>query len=177
MTWSAPSDRTSSAFLPLHTPVTCAPSALAICTANVPTPPDAPLTRTLCPGWTFARSRSPCRAVTAAMGAAAACSNVRLAGFRATARSCGTVRYSANAPALPPKTSSPGLNRVTFLPTDSTVPAKSTPRLAPQVVPVERVDGRRANPHQELVVPGNRLLDLLEAKDVRRAVLVPHHRS
>ena len=26
-------------------------SALAICTANVPTPPEAPLMRTLCPGW------------------------------------------------------------------------------------------------------------------------------
>src|SRR6266511_2730038 len=43
MTASAPIDRTRSAFLVLHTPVTWAPSALAIWTANVPTPPDAPV--------------------------------------------------------------------------------------------------------------------------------------
>ena len=35
-----------STFLVLHTAVTFAPSALASWTANVPTPPDAPLTRT-----------------------------------------------------------------------------------------------------------------------------------
>jgi hypothetical protein len=34
----------------LHTPVTSAPKDLAICTANVPTPPDAPMISTLCPG-------------------------------------------------------------------------------------------------------------------------------
>jgi hypothetical protein len=37
------------AFLVLQTAVTSAPSALAICTANVPTPPDAPSIRTLRP--------------------------------------------------------------------------------------------------------------------------------
>lgn len=53
---------------------------LPICTANVPTPPAAPLTRTFCP----ARSlplRKLCSAVNAAMAAAAACSNVMFAGF------------------------------------------------------------------------------------------------
>ena len=49
MTWSAPSERTRSTLLVLHTPVTSAPSALAICTANVPTPPDAPMISTLLP--------------------------------------------------------------------------------------------------------------------------------
>src|SRR6266542_2339889 len=39
MTRSAPIDRTISTFLVLHTPVTSAPNDLAICTANVPTPP------------------------------------------------------------------------------------------------------------------------------------------
>ena len=52
MTWSAPSDRTVSRFLVLQTPVTFAPNDFAICTANVPTPPDAPLINTLCPGFT-----------------------------------------------------------------------------------------------------------------------------
>src|SRR2546423_869292 len=35
--------------------------------------------------------------------------------------------YSARHPAFTPKTSSPGLNSTTFLPTASTVPAKSDP--------------------------------------------------
>src|SRR5712691_2459280 len=46
MTWSAPSDRTSSTLRVPHTPVTSAPSNLAIWTAMVPTPPEAPLIRT-----------------------------------------------------------------------------------------------------------------------------------
>src|SRR5580692_776541 len=37
--------RTMSTFLVLHTPVTSVPNDLAICTANVPTPPAAPLMR------------------------------------------------------------------------------------------------------------------------------------
>src|SRR5207244_8246856 len=41
MTCFAPMDRTISTFLVLHTPVTSAPNDLAICTANMPTPPDA----------------------------------------------------------------------------------------------------------------------------------------
>src|SRR5437773_11869741 len=47
---SAPIARTMSTFLVLQTAVTCAPNAFAICTANVPTPPVAPLIRTRCPG-------------------------------------------------------------------------------------------------------------------------------
>ncbi len=49
---SAPIDRAVSTFLVLHTAVTPAPNDLAVWTANVPTPPDAPSTRTLWPGWT-----------------------------------------------------------------------------------------------------------------------------
>ena len=47
---SAPIDRTRSTFDVLHTPVTCAPNALASCTANEPTPPAAPMIKTFCPG-------------------------------------------------------------------------------------------------------------------------------
>src|ERR1035438_10743766 len=43
-------ERTRSKFLVLQTPVTSVPKDLAICTAKVPTPPDAPLIRTFCPG-------------------------------------------------------------------------------------------------------------------------------
>ena len=68
----------------LHTPVTSAPNALAICTANVPTPPDAPMISTCCPGCTFAWSRTACSAVSAETGTAAACSKDRLAGLGAS---------------------------------------------------------------------------------------------
>ena len=97
MTWSAPIERTRSTFAVLHTPVTSAPKALASCTANVPTPPDAPMIRTFCPGWTWPVSRSACRAVGAEMGTAAACSKVRFAGLGASLSSRARA-YSAKAP-------------------------------------------------------------------------------
>ena len=50
MTWSAPIDLTSSILLVLHTPVTCAPNDLAICTAKLPTPPAAPTGLAATPG-------------------------------------------------------------------------------------------------------------------------------
>src|SRR5512141_1347865 len=50
MTRSAPSERDCSTFRALHTAVTSAPKTLASCTAKVPTPPDAPFTRTRSPG-------------------------------------------------------------------------------------------------------------------------------
>ena len=110
----------------LHTAVTSAPSAFAICTANVPTPPAAPLTRTCCPGSRRPWSRSAWRAVQPAMGTAAACSKVTSGGF--TAKSSSVPRtYSAKAPPLEPNTSSPGRSCVTLAPTSSTRPATSRP--------------------------------------------------
>src|SRR5271170_7019947 len=109
MTRSAPMDRTRSAFLVLHTPVTSAPNDLAICTANVPTPPAAPLIRTFRPGRILPLSRRPCKAVSAAIGAQAACSNVTLSGFTASADFMTLAdpqvhAYSAKAPRHVPKT-------------------------------------------------------------------------
>jgi hypothetical protein len=57
-------ERTISTFLGLHTPVTSAPNALAICTADVPRPPDAPLIKTLI---AFIFAESGVRAVRAAL--------------------------------------------------------------------------------------------------------------
>ena len=57
---------------------------------------------------------------------AAACSNVRLAGFVVSASS-EVDAYSAKAPLHEPKTSSPGFSRVTLLADASTVPAMSVP--------------------------------------------------
>src|SRR6266545_7113990 len=128
MTVPAPSPRTSSTFLGLQTAVTSAPNALAIWTAKVPTPAEPPLTRTRCPLWTRPWSRSACSAVLPATANVAASSKETPAGFRTTpAAFAATLTYSAKAPRAAPNTSSPGLNAVTFLPTSSTVPAKSVP--------------------------------------------------
>src|SRR5579859_2668437 len=126
-------DRTRSTFLVLQTPVTFAPNDLAICTAKVPTPPEAPLIKTVCPRCICPVSRRPCRAVNAATGTEAACSNVMVSGLRTTVEE-GAQAYSANDPwqtqtftpqacgsrRHAPNTSSPGLNCVTLLPTAST---------------------------------------------------------
>ncbi len=76
------------------TPVTSAPRAFAIWTASMPTPPPAPLTSTLRPGCTLARPRRFVSAMKPAVGTAAACTNVTLAGLRASTSS-GTATYSA----------------------------------------------------------------------------------
>ena len=115
----------------LHTPVTSAPKALATCTANVPTPPDAPMTSTFSPGCTFALSRTACSAVRAEIGTAAACSNDRFAGLGASRSARATANSAKEPPLQTPYTSSPGENPVTSLPTDSTVPATLRPGLSP----------------------------------------------
>jgi hypothetical protein len=97
----------------------------------VPTPPDAPITRTLSPGLMPALRRK-CREVDAPKGSEAASSNDRLAGFRASRPSSGIARYWAWHPIAPPgkpNTSSPTRNRVTSFPTDSIVPAISDPMI------------------------------------------------
>jgi hypothetical protein len=68
-------------FFVLHTPVTSAPSDLAICTANVPTPPEAPIDQTFWPDCIRPWSRTAWIGVRPAKGQAAACSKVRPVGF------------------------------------------------------------------------------------------------
>ena len=71
MTSSAPIERTSSTYDVPHTPVTWAPNPFAICTANDPTPPDAPITNTRCSAWTLPASRRPWRAAQPVVGTVA----------------------------------------------------------------------------------------------------------
>ena len=85
----------------LATPVTSAPNALAICTAKVPTPPDAPMISTFCPDATCPPSRTACSAVRAEMVVAAACSKVRLVGLGASLSARPTA-YSAKDPSAMP---------------------------------------------------------------------------
>ncbi len=97
MTSSAPIDRTISAFRVLQTAATLAPNARASCTANVPTPPDAPLTSTVWPDSIRPMSRRASSAVMAAAGIAAASSYDRVLGLGVKRLSL-TVVYSAKPP-------------------------------------------------------------------------------
>ena len=191
MTCSAPSEVTSSTPWLLHTPVTSAPSALAICTANVPTPPPAPLISTVIPGWTFPFG-SACNAVTPACGAAAACSKVRFAGF-GTIRVSGATTYSGCSalPAMSCATSSArsladskaGHAAADRLNAPGEVPAWDRPprpenpggepqhvRDSSQEVPVSGVHRRRMDPYQYVGLPNDRLGYIAQLQPVRRAV-------
>ena len=89
---------------------------------------------TFLPGLRSARSFSACHDVNATIGIEAACTKSRFAGLCAATLS-GTRANSARAPPAPrskmlANTASPGLNRVTRLPTSTTVPAKSLPSVA-----------------------------------------------
>ncbi len=79
----------------LHTPVTSAPSSLAICTANVPTPPEAPMIKNFLPGLDFADIAQDLEARSGRQTAQPRpASKVRLAGFSASLSSA-TQTYSA----------------------------------------------------------------------------------
>ena len=75
-------------------PITCAPRARAIWTANDPTPPAAPLTSTVSPARTAVASIRHCQAVRAASGTAPALTKSSDSGLGAT-KSSGTATYSA----------------------------------------------------------------------------------
>jgi hypothetical protein len=85
MTRLAPIDRTSSTPSVLQTPVTSAPNDRAICTPNVPTPPAAPLIKTLCPGWIRPFRGEPAMRWVLPSRPTAACSNAKASGFVANA--------------------------------------------------------------------------------------------
>ena len=72
--------------------------------------------RTCWPGRIPALSRRPCSAVMPAMGADAACSQVRFSGLRARVEGDAQAN-SAKEPVAVPKTGSPGLKLVTLEPT------------------------------------------------------------
>src|SRR4051795_11476609 len=180
--WSAPRARTASSFAVLHTPVTSAPNALAIWTAKVPTPPDAPTIRTCCPVWTRPWSRTAWGAASAETGTAAAWSRDSFAGLGASLS--GRARaYSANDASPMPNTASPGAKAVTLLPTASTVPARLRPGLryfglrrpesrqadgigqAGHHVPCAPIHTGRMHPHEELVLSDHGRVDLLDPQD------------
>ena len=94
MTRSAPSARSSSSRPEPSTAVTLAPRAFATCNAIEPTPPAAPLTRTVRPSASSGSTRRFNSAMMPAVGTDAACSNVTLAGLCASCRA-GADAYSA----------------------------------------------------------------------------------
>ena len=126
------------------------PMDLAIWTAYVPTPPEAPLMRTRCPARTCPRSRMTLRAVKAETPTAAACSKEKSAGLGRTLPA-GVLMYSAKAPSPQPKTSSPGATCVTPAPTASTTPAMSVPlHWTDENLPIGMMFGARCGNEWEL---------------------------
>ena len=103
----------------------------ASCTQALPTAPEAPMTKTLSPATTRAL-RKKCSAVVPPNNMLEASSNDSVAGINAMAFLTDTARYWAwHRIAAPGKatTASPGLNEVTFFPTDCTIPARSVPMM------------------------------------------------
>ena len=141
--------RTSFSALPLVTE-TCAPSAFARSMAMVATPPPIPVTSTWSPFFTSPRVTRARYAVSPPRGRAAASGKERCSGIGAS-RSSGSAIFSAKVPGrgIPRmRKSFPGIRGssphesngriTTFLPThegsapvptDSTVPAPSAPRM------------------------------------------------
>jgi hypothetical protein len=130
-------------------------------------------------------SRSPCNAVSAAIGAAAASSKVTLAGFKARDFSLA-LTYSANPPLPPfaiPNTSSPTWNFWISLPTAITLPAISAPsvvflgfsrpshqadeeHISNQEMPVISIDRCCMNFYEDFIVEGVWSRHILELENI-----------
>jgi hypothetical protein len=109
--------------------ITRAPSAAPSCTAASPTPPPAPVTKSVSPLRSAPRSTRPWYVVPYVSGNAAASSNDMPSGILKTDASA-VLTSSANPPTLQRAiTRSPGSTLVTRSPTSSTVPATSAPGL------------------------------------------------
>src|SRR5918993_1949213 len=190
MTSSAPTERASSTRGGLATPGTPGPDALASWTANHPTAPAAPMTRTCCPGWTSPTSRTPWSAANPEMGTTAASSKLRAAGLAAKWSSPAQA-YSAKEPSHQPNTSSPGRNRVTRAPTARRARRRPCPERdlglaqperrdhqadhvgqAGHDVPVAPMQASRMDLDQHLVVGGHRLVDVPELQHLGPAIAV-----
>src|SRR5215213_9929147 len=133
MTWSAPRDLTKSRLRVLHTPVTSAPSDRAICTAKLPTPPEAPLIRTRVPRETLPRVCIAASAVRPDITDAAASSKLSASGFEMRLEA-GTAVSSANRRPRAPQAG----------------PEPEDVRHAGDRDPIRGVHARRAHPDQRV---------------------------
>ena len=151
----------------------------------MPTPPDAPIRSTVVPGPTRPASRIARSAVTPATGTAAACSNVQLAGIRATTvladrRELGEASREPHlredvVPGGEPRDAladrldhardvAAGDHRAARPPEPEPQPHQE--RVGPHHVPVGRVEPTGVNAHRHLVAGRRRRLDLLEPEHV-----------
>jgi hypothetical protein len=119
--------------------------------------------RTLCPGRRSPWSRRPCKAVSPAIGTAAACSKLMLSSLVIN-RLSEAQAYSAKVPRPAPKTASPGLKRATFLPTDFTTPDRSTPGGRSFRRQSRGLTGSCADFDQDLFRLGNEYWDIVNAE-------------
>ena len=129
----------------------------------MPTPPVAPLISTFCPG-EFALAQTLQGGESRPYRARLFKPNINRLNSQAPRERRRTAQESD---AAAPKTSSPALNRVTFLPTASTRPAKSLPSRVffglrspeigrtgrpPHHAPIDQIKGSRANANENLLV-------------------------
>src|SRR5688572_20780416 len=164
--------------------------------ANVPTPPDAPLIKTLCPASTWPARRQT-RAVLAARGMAAACSKLRPAGILATTPLRGgdilrdrRIGLTEDVVARPPQGDAFAhrlhcAGEVGTANPDPRPGAAERRRieqasklgLSPHDVPVPRIDRCCPDADQYFLVAGHGRGDVIDPEDIGRAVAVLDERS
>ena len=174
-------ERTSSTLRVLQTPVTTAPKCFANCTAKVPTPPAAPLMRTVWPGWMRALSRSPWRAVAAATGSRGGlleadvvrldderrCGCADKVGERATAGAEDRVARFELGHAAADRFHFTGDVHARVLGFVQAHDEAKEPGLAFHQLPVERIETDGANPDEDLAVTRSGLRGFLAVENVR----------
>ena len=180
----------------LVTPVTSESYDLAIWTAKVPMPPEAPLISTCCPAWISPWWRRPWSAVTAAIGTAAASSNDRFAGFNDMTlnwhrnvfrKAAGTVIQEVGIDLVAGLELSDAAAHRLHLPGNVTAEdsvlrsqqSESGARkegLGAHGTPVRRIDRYCQHLHQNFIGGRRGLLDLRHPQRVRRTVLLAYER-
>ena len=181
-------ERTVSTFAVLHTPVTSAPNAFAICTANVPTPPDAPLMRTFWPGLDLAvipkqlesgagRHADGCRLLEGEIGRLADELILRCAGELGKGARAPTEDLVPGPEGVDLRTDR--LDRPRDVGSRNTVLWLGQPgahahdvRHSRHQDPVTDVDGGRMDANEHIVLADLGLADILCGQDLRGAVLV-----
>src|SRR3989442_9449722 len=188
MTRSAPIDRAVRTFLVLHTAVTSAPNAFAICTANVPTPPrrsvdehaldwsDLPLVAKPLEGGS-SRDWHRGGLLEGEVGRLqyeALLSTAPVLGEGPPAHAEHLIAGSELRHVLADRLDLPGHVHARGAQLGPAQPFAHADeeRRASRVVPVEGIDGSSADPDEHAVIADHRLVDVPELEVIRRAVLV-----
>ena len=171
---------------------TSAPMEAASCTAALPTPPLAPITRSRCPGLILKLSRMGCMPVSPVIGSAAASRRGTSFGA-ALSQDRRATTYSAAAPVVPakppkpPQTACPTSRSITPAPSHLAreIETGAFGELAPRhqlqlATPhncINWIDAEGANLHQHRARPDGRNRDVPNGEFIRRAIPIILNRS